>query len=156
MLILSRLRGMPVSQIATCPGAGEGLEVRVAKAAVSAVNLQELYMSAKSKRFAHSRVRRLVLAAALGVQPVQGEIPPFLQLLAASPKGLAVLRENKGHALLPLGTSLAKLSKTSERAARVVRQEALAEDLHALCLQKPKAGASAFTNPLQIVPSAMS
>ncbi len=149
MLLLSRLRGLTASQIGHSPGAGEGLENRLAKAAVECASLQELYAQAKSKRFAHSRVRRLALSAALGITSTPADTAPFLHLLAASPAGLELLGETKPG--LPMGTSLAKLAKTSPQAAEVAQKEALAEDLHALCLASPTAGGGAFTTPFQLV-----
>ncbi len=151
LMLLSRLKGSTPQQMKNCIGAGEGLEMRVAKAAVGATSLQQLYDSAKSKRFAHSRVRRLALSAAVGQEKQCDELPPFLHLLAASKQGLSVLRMCKESTALPLSTSLAKLAKCGEQAESVVRQEALAEDLHALCLHHPGSGGKVFTDPFQIV-----
>ncbi len=151
MLMLSRLRGLSATQIAKCPGAGEGLETRLSKAAVSCVGLQELYAKAKSKRFAHARVRRLALAAALELHNPLQETAPFLHLLAATPAGLAMLGRCKKNTRLPLSTSLAKLAKIGPEAKATAEKEALAEDLHALCFHTPLAGGRAYTTPLKII-----
>lgn len=153
LAFLARLRGLSAEDFARHPGAGEGLEARLAKAAGQAVNLEELYALAKSKRFAHSRVRRLALGTALDLPAALPGLPPFLHLLAASEKGLALLKKARRTAHLPLGTSLAKLSRTSAEAATAARLESAAEDLHALCLHTPMPGGGVYTRPLQVVQS---
>lgn len=149
--VLSRLRGLNAEQLAAFPNSGDGLAPRLAGAATRALTLEEMYAGAKSKRFAHSRVRRLTLAAVLGLPAQQPVIPPFAQVLAANQKGLSLLRQAKQRALLPVGTSLAKLAKTSPQALAAAQLEATAEDLFALCLQNPQPGGNAYTQPAAFV-----
>lgn len=150
-VILSRLRGMNAAAIGRHPGAGEGLENRLAAAASRATTLEELYAAAKSKRFAHSRVRRLALSAALGLPPMHPVIPPFAQMLAANGRGLALMKRIKEKAMIPVSTSLAKLKASGEYTAHAVDLEAAAEDLYALCLKNPQPGGGAFTQPAAIM-----
>lgn len=150
LMLLSRLRGLTAGQLAGHPGAGEGLENRLFSAIRQACSLEELYTLAKTKRFAHSRVRRLALSAALGIPQAIPALPPFLHLMAASTRGLALLKRARQTAVLPLGTSLAKLAQTGEGARQLAALEARAEDLHALCRQKPAPGGGAFTQPVQL------
>ncbi len=147
---LARLRGLSAGDFADRPGAGEGLEARLAGAARRAGTLEELYTLAKSKRFAHSRVRRLALAAALGLPQGRPVLPPFAQVLGASPTGLAVLKQCKQKAIIPVSGSLAKLARAGEEAACLARREALAEDLYALCQQRPMPGGQAYTTPIAL------
>jgi predicted nucleotidyltransferase len=144
--MLSRLRAAQPEAFAK-QGATEGLDVRLAAAAHKALALEELYMLAKSKRFAHSRVRRLALATALELPAGLPAVPPFAHVLAANKKGFALLRTAKQTALIPISASLAKLSKTGITAAAVARAEAAAEDLFALCQQVPRSGGTAYTTP---------
>ncbi len=150
LALLSRLRGFTEEDFAPYPAAGEGLGTRLTAAAKRAVSLEELYALAKTKRFAHARVRRLALVAALGLAPRPAATPPFLHLLAASPRGLGVLRRAKKTASLPLSASLAKLAGTSASAADVAAEEGRAEDFYALCLRKPQPGGQAFTQKVQV------
>lgn len=151
LALLSRLRALSRADFDAYPAAGEGLGGRMAAAARQAVSLEELYDTAKSKRFAHSRVRRLALTAALGTPPNPGPLPPFLHLLAASGRGLAALQRAKQTARLALSASLAKLAGASPAAARAAQKEAAAEDLHALCLQNPQPGGNAYTEKVKIL-----
>lgn len=146
--VLARLRGKSAAAFAPYAGhAAEGLDKRMAAAAAKAVDLPELHNLAKTKRFAHSRIRRAALAAALEFPAVLPDIPPFIQVLGANAKGLALLKRAKGTALLPVSTSLAKLAQTSPEAGRLVQAEAYAEDFYALCQQKPEGGGRVFTQP---------
>ena len=62
-----------------------GVEVGLLAAALEA---------AKTKRYALSRLRRMLLAAALGVRDGDSRgMPPYLRVLAANARGFAVLRE---------------------------------------------------------------
>ncbi len=149
--MLSRLRNMGALAIGRHTGAGEGLENRLAAAARQATTLEQLYAIAKSKRFAHSRVRRLALSAALGLTPGIPVIPPWAQLLAANGRGLHLMKTIRQRALIPVSTSLSRLRGAGEAAARHVELEAAAEDLYALCLQKPQPGGGAFTQPAAIL-----
>ena len=74
------------------PGSEEGLGNAVLGAARRAVSAEELYALAKSKRYTHSRVRRLALCAALGYDRSLPDLPPYLHLLGASERGLALLK----------------------------------------------------------------
>ena len=51
-------------------GIGEGIENRLLSAAASARNLTELYDFAKTKRFTHSRIRRVVLNSFFGITTI--------------------------------------------------------------------------------------
>ena len=66
-------------------------------------------------------------------------------MLAANETGKKVLARAKETALLPVGVSLAKLEKTSGGAQTVANAEAMAEDLHALCLKTPRQGGLVYT-----------
>lgn len=147
LALLSRLRAMGTEQLAQFPGAGEGLNARLAAAAKRATSLEELYSEAKSKRFAHSRVRRLAVSAALGLPQSSPVVPPFAHVLAANGRGLALLRRAKQMSLIPVSTSLAKLARAGGQAQQTAEIEAAAEDLFSLCMQTPQAGGQAYTRP---------
>lgn len=145
--VLARLRGLPVQAFAGSTGGADGLAERMAAAVQKATTLQELYSLAKSKRFAHSRVRRLALAASMGFPAGLPPVPPYLQVLAANSSGVALLKKAKQRAGLPVSTSLAKLAKAGPQAKSLVQMEALAEDLYALCQKAPGPGGGAYTRP---------
>ena len=60
--ILSRLRMLTPEEILQAPDVSEGLENRIYNAIQSATSLEELYDIVKTKRYTHSRIRRIVTA----------------------------------------------------------------------------------------------
>ncbi|NLS84435.1 MAG: nucleotidyltransferase family protein [Ruminococcaceae bacterium] len=149
--ILSRLRAMNADDFAKIRGVNEGLENRLAAAAKTATTLEEMYSALKSKRYAHSRMRRLVLDCVLGFTPDLPKLPPYIHVLGATQKGREVLSLAKDSATLPISASLAQLAQTSKEAKAVAEAHAAAEDLAALCLKHPKQCGTAYTNGVIMV-----
>jgi predicted nucleotidyltransferase len=143
--LLSRLRAMTPEQLAQIRGVNEGLEHRLARAVQQAASAAELYTLLKTKRYAHARLRRLALDAALGYTSALPALPPYVHVLAANPTGLQVLRTAKHTARLPLDTSLARLAATSAEAKTVAQAHAAAEDFAALCCAAPRPMGIAYT-----------
>ena len=65
--MISRLRMLPDEAYERLPDAGEGLHNRVAKAAREECSIDAILAAGKSKRYALSRIRRMVMCAALGI-----------------------------------------------------------------------------------------
>ena len=92
--VLSRLRGLELADFAALPDCGEGLAARLYRSVRQATALEELYALAKTKRYAHARIRRAVVWACLGLRlEDRPERPPYLRVLAANGRGIRVLRE---------------------------------------------------------------
>lgn len=139
--VLSRLRAMTPEQLAATRGTAEGLEYRLAAAVRTAPDLDTLYAAMKTKRYAHARLRRYALCAALGYGADLPRTPPYLHVLAATRAGLALL---KG-ARVPADTSLAALAKRSETCAAMARAHAAGADLAALCRRIPGPMGGSYT-----------
>ena len=91
--ILARLRSMTEEELAALPGAAEGLQNRLKKAATAAGTLEELTALASTKRYPAARIRRMALAALLGIQAgLEKELPPYLRVLGLNARGAALLR----------------------------------------------------------------
>lgn len=148
--LLCRLRAGCAQGFANVRGAGEGLENRLADAVRQARTAEELLELLKTKRYATARLRRFALDAALKVPATLPGVP-YLHVLGASETGLAVLREAKKTAGLPLSSSLAVLEKASPQAADMAALHAAAEDFAALCLVSPRPMGTAYTQKF-IVP----
>ena len=69
----------------------------------SEATLCDILAAAKSKRYPMSRLRRMLLCAALGVKKADG-LPPYLRVLAANERGRALLRTMRETASLPVIT----------------------------------------------------
>lgn len=91
--LLSRLRMMGPAVYNNVPGAEEGLGNAVCKAANEEPTISSVCSAAKSKRYALSRIRRMVMCAALGVQKDMADgIPPYARVLAANERGREILK----------------------------------------------------------------
>ena len=128
---LARLRAMTETDYAALPDVTEGLEHRLYRASRTAKTTEELLAEAKTKRYTHARLRRVLLAAMLelpaGLSTVE---PPYLRVLGFTAKGAEILNRAKGRHTLPLSASLAELEKTGEAAARFAALETRAADLY--------------------------
>ena len=103
--VLSRLRTMCPEEAERLPDSGEGVAARLISAGRAARSLEELYALAKTKRYAHARIRRLALWAYLGLAAEdRPERAPYLRVLGFNERGRAVLREMEGRAQAPILT----------------------------------------------------
>lgn len=137
---LSRLRTLSEAELARVPDcAAEGLYHRVFDAIQVAKSLDELYALIKTKRYAMSRVKRIVAGAYLGLDcgALKGASLPYVHVLGMNDRGAAVLKEAKSAAKLPISASLAELGKLSEDGAAFAALESRAEDLWQLLLPCP-------------------
>ena len=132
---LSRLRFLPEEAFAAAPDVSEGLDRRIYRAARTEPTLEAAVAAASSKRYPLSRIRRICLAAALGVRAEDSEgVPPYLRVLAANNQGAALLREMEDAASLPVLTKPAHVHAMGTAAERCFALGAGAADLCALGL----------------------
>lgn len=136
--LLSRLRFVPEEVFPALPDAAEGLENRLLRAARTEPTLEAAVRAAATRRYADSRLRRMLLCAALGVRAGDSTgIPPYLRVLAANERGLEMLREMEDRAALPVVTKAARLRQIGGEALRIFALGAAAADLYSLCLADP-------------------
>lgn len=131
--VLAALRGLDEADFAALPDCGEGLSHRLYRAVRQGVTLDGVYSLAKTKRYAHARIRRAVLWGALGLRKSdRPAAPPYLRVLGAGGRGRALLREMKGRAALPVLTKPAH-----GRGQPLLELEARCTDLYQLCRRVP-------------------
>ncbi len=175
--VLTLLRCRTREQLATLPDLGEGLDAVLYRACRNATGLEELYTVVKSKRYAHARIRRAVLAAAMGwfseephlfgiTSPFSstGPLPqlhplalngavPYLRVLGANTIGRSLLGEIAAQSPLPVSPSLRYLQRQGHLCDSAAAREAAAGDLYALCLKKPLPCGEDYRLPLIREPS---
>ena len=123
---LSLLRSLPLAAFEALPDSGEGLGRRLYDAVRRARTLEEVYTLAKTKRYAHARIRRMVLWACLGLAAADRPAsPPYLRVLGANRRGREVLRGIGG---IPIITKPAH-----GRGIPLLEAEARCTDFFALC-----------------------
>lgn len=151
LLAQTLLRSRSRSELAAAPDATEGLDALLHSAIRQHTQLEAIHTAVKSKRYTLSRIRRLVLAAALGwdAPPVQMPVHtaadlciradlPYLRVLGATEAGKRVLSAVTAVSPIPVSPSLAALERLGGAAAEAARREAAAADLYALCLRQPQ------------------
>ncbi len=131
--LLYRLRTMSDGAFAALPDSGEGLALRFARAAREGTSFEEVLERAKCKRYAHARLRRMGMAALLGVTgEMQSGLPPYIRVLGLNGRGRDILREIKRRSELPIITKPASSRSLPEEARRIFKLEARATDIYGL------------------------
>ena len=139
--VLSRLRTMGEGDWAALPdgGGAEGLPSRLAKAAREAVSLEDFYTRAKTRRYPHARLRRLALAAFLGLTAAERPAaPPYVRVLGLGGRGRALLRKMKDTCPLPVIVKPAQARELDGPARTLFESEARYTDLYGLCFPAPR------------------
>ena len=135
LAVLSRLRMLERERFERLPDGGEGLGLRLWKAVQEEGRLEDIAQAAKSKRYALARLRRMCLAAALGLEKDSARgLPPYARVLAFNQRGQTLLRELDGESPIPLLSKPAQVRQLGERAESVFRLGAGAHDLYTLGL----------------------
>lgn len=137
--ILSKLRTMSIEELSNLPDVSEGLENRLYSAIRASTSLSDLYRAVETKRYTSARIRRLVLAAFLGINAMDAELPmPYIRVLGFNSKGREILKLAKRTAKLPVVTRLSQVMGLEDSARRVFDIECVSTDLYALCSRKSR------------------
>ena len=134
-LLLHALRGMTAQELAALPGAGEGIEMRVARAAREAGGYAELIEAVKCKRYTRARIARLCAHALLDMDAAlcaRHSLPEYARLIGLRGDARPLMAELKARARLPIASDAAALA-----ASEVFRLECRATDLRALLCDDP-------------------
>ncbi len=152
--VLSALRSMPLSDLAQLPDIAEGLENRLYKAIQEASSLEQLMDTVKTKRYAHARIRRIVMSAFLGVQKQHGDgFPPYLRVLGMTPAGEQFLKEKSDPVSLPFLLSSKDISRLTETGKKIFELENHSSDLYGMTLPNPTPCGTEYTYSLIKIPS---
>lgn len=100
--VLARLRTMTEEEFEHLPYGSEGLWRKLMHAARQEAALQDIFSAVKSKRYAYSRISRMILCAYLGITRETLETPvPYTRVLGFTPKGRMVLKEARASGDFP-------------------------------------------------------
>ena len=137
--ILARLRTMTAEDWGKLPdsGAAEGLPQRLERAGKTCTDLAVFFEKAKTKRFTHARLRRLVLWAYLGLTAADvPKTPPYIRVLGFNERGREVLARMRKQAALPVITKPAHAKRLDGDGRRLFELECRCTDLYDLCLDE--------------------
>ena len=130
LTMLSRIRA--ISDFSQLPNATEGLDNRFEKYSGEAT-IEQMFEKIKTKRYAMSRIRRMMMCAVLGItaQDTQSP-PPYIRILAMNDTGKKILNRARTRADLPIITKPASVQKLSGRAVKLFELESKATDFYTL------------------------
>ncbi len=132
--ILSRLRLLAPEDVMRLPETEGGTGELFLRSIQTAGSLQDLMQSVKHKSIALSRVRRLVLAAALGFRrDTEKKEPEYIRVLAFNGKGRQILHEADPR--LPVITKTAHLQRDDIPGRELFELGSRAHDLYVLGFQ---------------------
>ena len=133
--IIYKLRSMDVEDFKALPDVSEGLEYRLFDAVKTSSYLEEILEKVKTKRYTHSRIRRIIVCAFLGIKKEDVLAPvPFIRILGFNEKGAKILKKAKETATLPIVTKSSEINALGEVAKRVFELECFARDMLSLAL----------------------
>lgn len=131
--VLYKLRTMSAGDFAKLPDVAEGLENRICGAVREACSLTEVYDKIKTKRYTHSRIRRIVLNAFLGAGNLPSDGVPYIRVLGFNEKGAALLAEAKKKADVPIVTKHSETLKLDASKRDYYEKECYVRDIFSLC-----------------------
>lgn len=135
--VLSKLRTMSKEDFLSIEDVSEGLENRIYQAVQDAASLNELYDAIKTKRYAHSRIRRIILRSYLGITRDYTVNVPYIRILGFNDRGRDILTQMKKTASLPIISRYADINNLSSNGKRLFELECRCTDLYNLGYKKP-------------------
>ena len=137
--ILYTLRKMTVQEIATLPDVSEGLEYRIKEAANISNNLETLLYNIKTKRYAETRIRRILLYALLGIKQkdinMSKRVTPYIRILAFNKHGKRIISAiGANNPKLKIIVSLKKFMETNidPNLKNMISKDILATNIYTL------------------------
>lgn len=131
--MLARLRAMDDAEFEALPYGAEGLWRKLMKESRQADTIEALVCAVKSRRYARSRIMRMVMCAFLGLREADLAQPaPYARILAFNEKGQKLLRRAAQEGSLPL------LHPGQRGDGAYAKMEARAERLYPLFLPPEK------------------
>ena len=132
-VVISRLRMLGADDYNALPDATEGLGNRLYRASITEPTMDAILAASKSKRYAMSRIRRMIFCAATGVKLGMADgTPPYARLLALTDKGKTLLREINDKSTIPVITKPASVKDMDSSIKKVFEMESAATDLYVL------------------------
>lgn len=145
--VLSRLRMLESEDFQKLEDiSDEGLHNRIYSAVQSAVSLEELFDSVKTKRYTHARIRRLIFCAALGVHDIQPQ--KYLRISGFSKSGEELLKIMSKQCALPLVTSYSDAKKLEKSAQTQFEITAKQTDFYNLLCDKIQPCGCEYREPI--------
>ena len=146
--ILYRLRTMADEDFEALPYGSEGLWRRFMKACRQEGSLEDILTRATTKRYPTARVRRMLWAAFLNLEPPSAEVP-YIRVLAATEAGRKLLRQMQDSGV-PVLTKAADVGRLGPAAEALFTQEARRTDVYTLAASPLPCGSDWRKTPVMV------
>lgn len=143
-----RLALSDANTLASIRGINEGLEYKLAAISRQFTDLSDLIRQLKSKRYAETRLNRILINLLLDVHPLSAA-PTYLRVLGFTETGQTCLREMKSKASRPIVTTLSK-SPAEVLNDPHMKLDLLATDLYHMAAGQTKSGMDFTKPPIQV------
>ena len=131
LAMMSRLRAM--KDFSWLAGVSEGLDNRLLRYTEFEPTIAKILESVKTKRYAMSRIRRMLICACLGISAADTLAPPsYIKVLAMNRTGMKMLKHARKKTALPIITKPATVKKIAGTAAAMFAKEVAATDFYVL------------------------
>ena len=119
LAFLTKLRTMKPENFRAIPDVSEGLENRIFDAIRDSKSVEEIIEKIKTKRYTHSRIRRIILRSFLGLDSsFSTSPPPYARILALNENGREIIKEAKKKSSIPIITKSAHILKLDNTFAK--------------------------------------
>lgn len=135
--VLAKLRSMTADDFAKIEDVNEGLENRIYKSVRSACGIKELFEAIKTKRYTHSRIRRIILKSYLGITKEYSKDVPYIRILGFNKQGKEILNEMKKNSKLPIISRYSDIDKLDDYGRKLFELECHCTDLYNLGYKTP-------------------
>lgn len=132
-VVLSKLRSMSLKEFSQLPDISEGLENRIHSMVNKCCFLKDLLSEIKTKRYALSRIRRIIICAFLGINnKISNLKTPYIRVLGANSKGFEIMKIMKKTATLPVITRYSDVLNSGEDLKYFFELESKFTDLYTI------------------------
>lgn len=147
--ITAILRNISSDDLSEIRDVSEGLENRIKASADKSASIAEIADDIKTKRYTHSRIRRIIVNTLLGITKDTADLTPsYIRVLAMNETGMKILKEKKDVCLLPF------ITKTADaKADMLLNYDFKATDIYSLAFPDSKKRISGYdlkTSPIII------
>lgn len=151
--VLADLRRKQPSDFASVPDVAEGIEYRILEAAKTSVSLDEIFDKVKTKRYAHARIRRIILSSFLGITEQEvNTLPPYIRVLGLNDNGRMMLKEMKSKFFFPVIMKYGDVKYLDDNAKNIFMKESLATDIYNLSLPERRICGTDMTDEIVYIP----
>lgn len=137
--VIAFLRKSSAEDFKGVPDVSEGIENRIIASSRTANTLSEVFYGAKTKRYTHARIRRIVLCAFLGIKQKHVAVGmPYIRILGFNSKGREILHSVAEESTLPMAVRPSDFSHFGDIAKKHFELECTATDIFNLTLPKTR------------------